>query len=158
MKIIDISTPGCPNATLMVDDDDWDFVRRHKWTPRKNKHATYAVTYGKRRAYLHREIMRARFTEMVDHIDGNGLNNCKSNLRLCTNAQNVYNSVKRRGKSKYKGVFPLDGGRCFAHIAYQSKRYYLGRFETEEAGARAYDEAARRLHGEFARLNFPDLP
>lgn len=99
---------------------------------------------------------------MIDHKNGNGLDNRRSNLRFCTNAQNQHNQRKwgsRSGKplsSRYKGVSWHRRGHWRAKIQAQGKRRYLGQFQSEEAAARAYDRAARELHGEFAVLNFSD--
>jgi AP2 domain len=91
-----------------------------------------------------------------DHIDGNGLNNQRSNLRPATASQNCINR-RTWGRSAYRGVswFKLYS-KWNAAISYQRKSRNLGYFASEEDAARAYDAAARELHGAFARLNFPD--
>lgn len=156
MKTLDISTPGCPNAIVMVDDDDWDFVRRLSFTPARHGNTIYAICYGAERVYLHRQIARARVTEDVDHKDGNGLNCQKENLRRCTKSQNGYNRVRRHGNSQYLGVHKLKGQETWlAYLTVEKKRLSLGRFKNEEAAARARDAAAVQHQGEFARLNFP---
>jgi hypothetical protein len=110
---------------------------------------------------MHRAVMNAKKGELVDHKDGNGLNNQKSNLRLCTNRQNLANSQKARGKSRFKGVYwNTARGKWQAQIGAGFRNgklavEYLGRFENEEEAARAYDRRAFELHGEFAVLNFP---
>jgi len=94
---------------------------------------------------------------VVDHIDRDGLNNRKSNLRLCTNAENIRNAGKRgKGFSKYKGVSRHTRGKKWtAVIQLNKKTYFLGYFENEIDAARAYDKKAKELHGQFACLNFP---
>lgn len=97
--------------------------------------------------------MRAKRGQYVDHINGNKLDNRKSNLRICSNAENCRNS-RGTGKNRFKGVFWV-ANRWMAQIAVDRKTIYLGRFKDEEQAARAYDKAARKHHKEYARLNFP---
>lgn len=93
----------------------------------------------------------------VDHIDGNGLNNCRWNLRLATNQQNLANAGPMEGgTSRFKGVsWHKRAGRWQAHHYGGGRSRYLGLYYTEEGAALAYDRAARELFGEYARLNFP---
>jgi hypothetical protein len=93
----------------------------------------------------------------ADHIDGNGLNNTRANLRLCSHSENIRNQRLRVSdvkRSRFKGVtFYPDTGRWKAVIHHNKVRYSLGIFEIEEEAARAYDAAARERFGEFARTN-----
>jgi len=92
----------------------------------------------------------------VDHTDGNGLNNCRANLRSATQSQNGMNRRKQGNKSGYKGVSrATNSNRWQARIRVNRKATHIGTFDTRIEAARAYDEAALVLHGEFARLNFP---
>jgi hypothetical protein len=92
----------------------------------------------------------------VDHINGNGLDNRKSNLRICTHQQNCENSRKRKKSfSKYKGVYwSKNAKKWVAQITIDGKSKHLGYFELEEDAAAAYDKAAVKYFGEFACLNF----
>jgi hypothetical protein len=108
---------------------------------------------------MHREIMGAPDGVEVDHRDGDSLNNRRSNLRLATRQQNACNvrSARMCKSSQYKGVCwcaPKSAWR--ATIVVNKKQRHLGMFEDEAAAARAYDAAAQELHGDFARLNFPE--
>lgn len=103
--------------------------------------------------YLHREITNADVYYMVDHINGNKLDNRESNLRLVSNQQNSFNSRRKTGK--YKGVsFSKSRNQWVAQIMKDKQNYYLGRYDTQEEAARAYDKKAVELHGEHAKLNF----
>jgi hypothetical protein len=107
---------------------------------------------------MHREIMNPPEGLVVDHIDHNGLNNRKSNLRICTRSQNQCNQYRFDGKSKYKGVAWFKRTRKWtAAVCLRGKRYRLGYFEREIDAAMAYDKAAKKYHREFACLNFPEV-
>lgn len=94
---------------------------------------------------------------IVDHIDGDSLNNRKSNLRICTSQQNCYNISARKGTSNYRGIyFDKKANKWAASININRKNTYLGVFEDEKTAAKMYDVCANYLYGEFARLNFPN--
>lgn len=106
---------------------------------------------------MHKELTQSGSTQCVDHIDGNPLNNQRSNLRLCTKRENARNQKRRAdNKSGYKGVHQrIRSSSWIARIQVQDDRHFIGEYSTSEEAARAYDAAARALYGEFARLNFP---
>lgn len=106
---------------------------------------------------LHRFILDAPPELAVDHINGNPLDNRRSNIRLATEQQNKFNQKQRtESHTKYKGVYTRGDGRWSAAITVNQKRHQLGTFGTQYDAAIAYNNAARKLHGEFAKLN--ELP
>ena len=104
---------------------------------------------------MHQFIMRPPKGKVVDHIDGNGLNNRRANLRLCTPRQNRRNTRPRRKTSAFLGV-SRRGSKYLARIKHDGRQLYLGLFDDEIEAARARDRKACELFGEFAWLNFPD--
>ena len=146
----------------LIDDEDWDKIKDFAWHINKRGTNLYVVSSkfknGKRENYkLHRLLLSAPPGMQVDHIDGNSLNNHKSNLRLCTNQQNTCNSKKSfagNPSSQYKGVcFYKKHKKWKSQIMFNYKQINLGLFSTELEAAIAYNNAAVRLHGEFARIN-----
>lgn len=142
----------------IVDAEDYERLSKYKWYLKNLGYNSYAYrTDNYRKRAMHREIMNAPDGMVVDHIDGNGLNNSKSNLRICTQAQNVYNNrPKLNTSSKYKGVsFNKNEGKWKVTIKCKGEHFHLGWFRDEKKAARAYDKKAAELFGEFAYLNFP---
>lgn len=141
----------------LVDDADFEAVSRVKWYPHKVSGHIYArgEVCGKR-TYLHRMLLNPERQKVVDHINGNTLDNRRSNLRIATRAENSRNCPASKGRA-FKGVFPQASG-YMARIVVSRKPKYLGYFKNIEDAARAYDVAAVKEFGEFARLNFPLAP
>lgn len=107
-----------------------------------------------RHVYLHRLIIAAAVGQLVDHINGDGLDNRKANLRLCNRAENARNChLAKNNRSGFKGVSKVRGPRWMAQIKFNGKHIHLGQFEDPRIAAHAYNRAAVELHGEFARLN-----
>ena len=157
MKLIDCSTPKFPNHFVMVDDADFDWLNQWKWHIENSRGKKYGRRSVMRKGNsMHREIMGFPKGKEIDHIDGNGLNNQKENLRICTPLENHKNRVLNKGR-KYKGVFLCKRKnrikRWHTTIIHNHKKIFLGIFLTEIEGALAYNKAAEKLHGEFARLN-----
>jgi hypothetical protein len=139
-----------------VDAADYPKLSKYKWYAYRHGRRIYAVCHTKgKTVYMHRMITRARKGELVDHFDGNGLNNRRCNLRVCTAAQNRANSRPCGGVSGYIGVYPK-GNKWRAGIGYRGKYYYLGLFDDPVEAARARDRKAYELHGPYAYLNFPE--
>lgn len=116
----------------------------------------YARRYSRKGIVLmHREIMNPPKGMVVDHINGNGLDNRRCNLRICTPAENVRNRRKVAcGRSRFIGVFPRRD-KWHAVVTHQRKTHFVGSFDDEVEAAKARDRLALELHGPFARLNFP---
>jgi len=143
----------------IVDAEDYYRLVEFRWHTTTGANTFYAVASppGEKKITMHRMIMDAPGHLVVDHIDHNGLNNCKTNLRLCTTAQNNHNCSPKKGtSSKYKGVGWNKGKkRWVAMVRFNNKIHFLGHFENEIDAARAYDKKAADLFGEFGHLNFP---
>jgi len=138
----------------LVDKEDWPKVRRKKWYLYKSGQVQYARSSTGRR--MHHVILGKKKGFIIDHINGDGLDNRKCNLRHCTIAENSRNRHFRKGESKYKGVARARGKKWQAYITVAGVKMYLGLHVTQEEAARAYDESARKHFGAFANLNFPD--
>lgn len=143
---------------FLIDEEDLLRVSERLWSFHGS--TGYLVSRIKgtnRNEYLHRFITGAIKGQYVDHINHDKLDNRRSNLRLCTNSQNMQNCGKRKSnKSGYKGVWlNKANGWWYASVRKDYKSYHVGHFRTAEEAARAYDLKALELHGEFASLNFP---
>jgi len=138
---------------ILIDDEDLKIIESHKW---RVSSGGYVIRNSNdknksRHIYLHKEILKLKDNKiMVDHKDGNTLNNQKSNLRTCTHTENMRNrKVFKSSKSGYKGVV-FDG---------TSGKWRLSlyiRFDDKIEAAKTYDKIAKLLYGDFARLNFPN--
>ena len=146
----------------IVDDEDFDILEKHKWSYRKMGNCEYAETRirvnGKQQTIMmHRMILDFPKNKFVDHVDMNGLNNQRSNIRVCNRSQNGMNrKVFKNNKSGFKGVMKdKERGLWKSRIYFNKVAIFLGRFSDIVEAAKAYDAAAKRLFGDFARLNFP---
>ena len=148
-----------------VDDEDYDYLMQWKWSASQNHGNWYATRQVRRKkncqdtVFMHRDLLGLKRGDglSVDHKDTNGLNNVKTNLRLCSNQQNQWNRRPYTEKSSiYKGVSWFRQSKKWkAQIRYDYGLLYLGLFDDQIDAARAYDKKAKELFGEFARPNFP---
>ena len=148
---------------VLVDNEDFDWLSRFTWHAHYHGGTFYARTNvrecGKQHGvYMHKLIMGSNADGMdIDHEDGDGWNNQRSNLRICEHIQNCRNRKPNKNcVSKFKGVMLHAGGKYRARIVVNGKRVCLGLFVLEEDAARAYDAAVIIHYGQFYRLNFPE--
>ena len=163
MKLIKVGTKG---FYAQVDDEDYEKINKVNWHSHKD---TYAIRHsyigrenGKSKystQLMHRVIMEIDKSNVyIDHIDGNGLNNQKSNLRLTDKIKNTWNrGVRKYQKNKYKGVQyykdPTSKYECWKASIRANDKTYTKCYNLEIEAAMWYNEKAKELHGEFAKLN-----
>lgn len=146
------------DRVAVIDDIDAHWISQREWAL-DGRGYVVCYLFGRRNAspksvQLHRLITLAPDTMTVDHWDRDTLNNRRSNLRVATQSQQNANRAKFKGASQYKGVFRRrDGLKWCAQVSWKGWRYSLGSFEDEVDAARAYNYAATKLMGDFARLN-----
>lgn len=162
--------PLTQGYVALVDDEDYDSLSQVKWYALVSRNTVYAVrgvnepsrgVNGTRRRaiHMHRIVMDAPDGMEVDHINGDGLDNRKQNLRVVTHRQNLLNSrMKENNTSGYRGVsWRKDRNKWQVRIKDGEVYRSLGYFDVKEEAALAYNHAARELFGEFVRLNKVEL-
>jgi hypothetical protein len=155
--------PLTRGQVALVSDHRFEELNQYKWFAffSADVNGFYAVrdewVNGKgKRIYMHRQIMSTPKGAYCDHINLDTLDNRDENLRNCTNSQNCANRLKQKNNtSGYKGVFK-NGNHWMARLKKNRKPIYIGTYLTREEAARAYDEKASEIFGEFARLNFSE--
>ena len=156
-----IKIPLSQGEFALIDDQSYSLVSMFKWRLYRNKAnprlTPYAMTTAsKKTLFMHKLILKSGKNEVVDHINGNGLDNRMSNLRAVSYAQNCQNRETNYGSSKFKGVSLYKPNKSWHAQIKKGKNYSLGYFKDEVEAAKAYDRKAIELFGEYARINFPD--
>lgn len=159
-----IQFPVGHGLTAMIDDEDEALLARANWYAMKDYRTQtwYCMAWertkdGRHRLAMHRILMNDPKGMLIDHVDGNGLNNQRENLRLATCQQNSRNRISPRQRAgTFKGLnWDAQRGKWMAKIYVNYRCINLGRYPRPEDAARAYDRAAVAYFGQFAKLNFP---
>jgi len=153
--------PLTQGKIVLVDDEDYEYLNQRKWYASKRGNTWYAIRIvcipKQRTIRMHRVILNAPNGMQVDHINSNGLDNRKSNLRLCTHAENQrHQQLSCRNSTGFKGVsFDKRNPQktYYACINLNNKQIYIGCYHTAEEAAQAYDKAALKYHKKFALTN-----
>ena len=152
------------NKVALVDNADYGWLNQRKWFAVKNGRCYYAGRHlsksdsaSKRIIFMHREIIYVPDGLEIDHINGNGLDNQRSNLCLCTHRENSRKQrLGRNNKTGFKGVNVdrrISTKPYYAYIWVDNKRIYIGYYQTAKLAAQSYDQAALKYYGEFALTN-----
>lgn len=141
----------------LIDSADILMVESHSWCAHRSSSGFYATSRIEGKLiFMHHFVLGVANDVGIDHRNGDRLDNRRDNLRLATAQQNMRNQRPRGGSSRFKGVhWNRRSGKWQASLSVDYRYVYLGLFTDEAEAARAYDAAAIRLFGEFARLNFP---
>lgn len=151
--------PLTQGQVAIIDDEDWPIVKEYKWHTNKIADIYYAASTirkesGKQTVLFMHRLLMGEPKMLIDHKNGDGLDNRKENLRVASCKQNAMNQKSNGGASKYKGVtFHKRDKYWQASIVIDGSLKYLGSFKNEEEAAKAYNKAAVEHFGEFARLN-----
>lgn len=138
----------------LVSDEDFEELSKYKWHLHTTRFGDYARTSSPKR-YMHTFLMNPEHGYEIDHQDGDGLNNQRSNMRICTSSQNKANqNVRSDNVSGFKGVsWDKSRGKWLVQTHYRGKSKYIGRFTDKLEAARVYNETVIDLFGEFAKVN-----
>lgn len=154
--------PLTQGKIAIVDDEDYVIINQHKWFAVRSRKIYYARTWiktdsGKILMPIHRFIMNPDKHVLIDHINGDGLDNRRCNLRICNYITNQRNRRITIGSSRFKGVcWHKLNNKWRARIRINCHLKDLGCFDSELAAAKSYDQAAILYFGNFARINFPN--
>lgn len=141
----------------IVDDEDYEWLNQWKWHYNHNGYAVRFIKNGNKKKYIsmHRFILNTPINKLTDHINSNGLDNRRSNLRIVTSQQNATNrKTEIRNTSGFKGVMWNKASKKWrVVIEKDNKKIHIGMFEDINEACKIYNQKAKELFGEFARLN-----
>ena len=142
------------NKFALVDDEDYNELIKHRWYANNNGGHSYAVKSSSGGIQMHRVIMGAPPNKVVDHINGNGLDNRRKNLRICTNAENRRNQkLSKTNKSGFKGIYwHKRVNKWVVQISFNNKNIWGGCYSDKNEAVGARNELVVKYHGSFARL------
>jgi hypothetical protein len=158
MKTIVISN----GSTVLVDDKDFEALSQYKWTAHVNRTTCYAIRRQRISedrpgsiVYMHRQIMCPMEGMVVDHINKDGLDNRRENLRICSQTENLRNQRPRSNKrSKFKGVSWNENDMAYhSRLQFGGRGVWLGMYKSEVDAAKAYDAGAIHYYGKYALTN-----
>jgi hypothetical protein len=154
--------PLTQGKVAIVDIDDFEVLNRYVWRASHENNTWYAIRYeninGKQKSIrMHKQVTGFKY-KMVDHINQDGLDNRKNNLRNCNHSQNRMNSrLDMDNRSGLRGVCWIKNKNCWrASIKKGAEFIHIGYFDDKKVAGLAYDRKAKELFGEFAVLNFPE--
>jgi hypothetical protein len=160
------SIPLTQGKFALVDDEDYEYLNQWKWCCQSQEFIDYAIRciygeIGHTTIRMHRVILHAKQGQIIDHINHNGLDNRKLNLRFCTCSQNNINRIRQNNNtSGFRGIFRAwrkTKPRWGAHLQLNGKIKHAGYYDSPEEAARAYDLIAKTYFGEYAVLNYPEV-
>jgi len=161
-KVREVPLSNGGGQVALIDEQDWACVKHLRWRlSSPSRETVYAFAWqGKIHMAMHRLLMDVDDERCIDHINGDGLDNRRENLRIATKQENQFNRKSQKGTtSRFKGVSLVKlSGKWVAAIRMHGDIYSLGTFANEIDAARAYDVAATKYQGDFARLNFSPDP
>lgn len=154
---IPLNSRKYPGLYALVDEADYELVAAHRWRPQVRSVTVYARSIDDG-SFMHRLILSPGHGEVVDHVNHDGLDNRRSNIRICTPKENSMNRrPKPHSSSRYKNV-TYRHGKWIAASMMDGETYRLGHFVSEELAARVADRHCREMQGDFSLLNFPENP
>lgn len=144
------------NQIAIVNKEDYPILSRYNWQTLRRRNGDFYAVRKSCAVYMHREVLRCRADEEIDHRNGDTLDNRRDNLRRATRETNQANRGRQRNnKSGFKGVSWSKGTKKWiVFLQTKKKKMYLGQFDSKILAAKTYDKAAQKYHKKFAVLNF----